>query len=93
MSNTLRTRGSVRSRNDASAIEGGTARPAAAATAAATTAAASPALTKTDVKNPEVIPPLKYEDLVEGRRRTVVYGLIDLNNKNNLELQVCITMD
>ena len=38
------------------------------------------------------LPPPDYADVEAGRRRTVVYGLIDLDNKTNQELQVLISV-
>jgi len=92
MSDTLRTRGSVRSKNDA--VEGRAA-PAKSAASLAPAAAAAPASnseTATEVKSGEGVSPPEYEDVMEGHRRTVVYGLIDLNAKNNLELQNMMVM-
>ena len=40
---------------------------------------------------PSLSPP-DYADVEAGRRRTVVYGLIDLDNKTNQELQVLISV-
>ena len=38
----------------------------------------------------DVAPP-EYSDVVQGRRRTLVYGLIDLGSKTHHELQVLLS--
>lgn len=97
MSDSLRTRGSVRPRNDT--VQRKTVPPAHAVAAASTNATATTAATCAVSENlhgmnasAAAIPPPGYEDVMDGHRRTVVYGLVDLKNKNNFELQNMMLM-